>query len=230
MSIARQSFTNLLVTLCVVLVVALAALLFKPDPPATVPRTSGPSGIPVAVPVASPDGSPTELEHLQLLTDAKWVETTGHSADTFRISTGGSEQVFCLYFVDALENTFTDIARVKQQAAFFTGATHEAVIESGRDAAKEAAQLLRTRPFKLWTRWQKVPGTDRYFAMLSIEHEAGRWSYLDEILVSKGYAQAEGATAIPPDGQRSLEAHITQLRKQAGAAREKRSGIWSRIR
>jgi len=230
MSIARQSLTNLLVTLCVVLLVALGAVLFKPEPPATVPRSQGPAGVPVAIPVAAPETGQPEMEVLQLLDGAALAEVPIISADTFRLRAVGKEHVFCLYFVEALENSFSDIARVKQQAAFFTGATQEAIVESGRDAAKEAARLLASHPFKVWTRWQKVPGTDRFFAMIAVEMESGRWTYLDEVLVGKGFAQAEGAVTLLPDGKRSMESHLTQLRKLAGAAREQRLGIWSRIR
>jgi len=60
--------------------------------------------------------------------------------------------------------------------------------------------------------------------------ERGRWSYLDEVLVGKGFAQAEGAVTSPPDGQRTLESHLTQLRTLSKSAREHRLGIWSRIR
>ncbi len=230
MSIARQSLTNLLVTLCVVLLVALGALLFKPEPPATVPRTKAHTDVPLALPVAAPSSGQAESEEFQELDGVSLSEAPVVSADTFRLRVGGKEHVFCLYFIEALENTFNDLARIKQQAAFFTGATHEAIVESGRHAVKEAAQLLGSRPLKVWTRWQKVQGTDRYFAIIAIELEKGRWTYLDEVLVGKGLAQPEGKVTPLPDGKRTTEEHLVQLRKLARAAREQRLGIWSRIR
>lgn len=230
MSIARQSLANLLITLCVVLLVALGAVVFKPEPPATVPRTTLPTDVPVALPVAAPSSDQPESEELQQLEGVSLSEAPVVSADTFRLRVSGKEHIFCLYFIEALEDSFNDLSRIKQQAAFFTGATHEAIVESGRYAVKEAAQLLGSRPFKVWTRWQRVQGTDRYYAIIAIEMEKGRWTYLDEVLVGKGFAQPEGKVTPLPDGKRSVEDHLAHLRKLARAAREQRLGIWSRVR
>jgi endonuclease YncB( thermonuclease family) len=229
MSASRQSFISLLVTLGVVATVAVLAIVFRRESTVTVPHRVL-DQVPAAIPVTANPSTASAPGDLQLVSDARFVDAAGNSGDTFRFRTGDQEQVFLLYFADALEDSFSDVARLKTQTEFFTGATQEAVVEAGRDATRQALQLLKTHPVRVWTKWQKAPKTDRYYAMVAVEIKPGEWMYFDEWLMGQGLALAEGPATAPPPGGPTLDAHVTRLRSLAALARERRLGIWARMR
>lgn len=234
MSTARQSLTHFAITAGVVLFVGVLAVVFRPDPPATVPRS--PAGeVPAAIPVSStsviPSGQPRAAsEKFETYTRTRLVAATGNEADVLRIDVGEGEHVFALYFADALEAGFTHPQRLAEQAAFFSGATQEAVVETGREALKAVTDLLQNRPFKVQTRWEKLPGTDRVLALVQVRMADGKWAQLADILVGRGYARVEGVATALPDDDRSLEQYVAELRSLAKSARERRLGIWSRVK
>lgn len=234
MSTARQSLTHLAITAGVVLVVGVLAVVFRPDPPATIPRS--PTGeVPAAIPVSStsvvPSGqSQAALEKFETYMRTRLVAATGNEADVLRINIGEGEHVFALYFADALEAGFTHPQRLAEQSAYFSGATQEAVVETGREALKAVTELLHSRPFKVQTRWEKLSGTDRILALVQVQMVDGRWTHLADILVGRGYARVEGVATTLPEDSRSLEQYVAELRGLAKSARERRLGIWSRVK
>jgi endonuclease YncB( thermonuclease family) len=91
-------------------------------------------------------------------------------------------ETFRLYFVDTTESRSRG-KRSDEQAAYF-GLTRAQAIELGRQAKIFTASAL-AQPFTIYTRWRKVFGPTRYYAI--VVTPGGR--DLNELLVSSGLAR-----------------------------------------
>ena len=146
------------------------------------------------------------------LVDTKWKD-----GDSFHVTSNGKEFIFRLYFVDTPEdeNRFPD--RVAEQAAYF-GCTSERALEIGAMAAEYTTELLKQKPFTVYTLWQDALGSSkqqRFYAIV----ETGKGN-LAELLVSQGLARIYGKRIQLPDGTDSR----TYLEKLAGI-KEKALGL-----
>ena len=209
----------------------LATVIFRRDPPPTVPRTDAPqaSAQPAAQSPVSAVPIRSVSERFEQIANPKLADDQGNKADTLRINIDGQVHSFSLYFVDALDNDFNDKEKVKDQAAFFGNTTSEAVVETGRDAYRTVANQLSTRPFRVLTRWERAHNSPNYLALIMVQKEDGQWTYLADMLVKQGYARISGITTPLPDDARAMEDYLVELRKHADYARERHLGIWSRV-
>ena len=228
----RESLLNLAITCALVLVVALVAVFLRSH-----------RGTPVAIPVAvatpvtgggSTANSPA-LAHpiedrFQAFPKAALIASTSNEADTLRIRVGNEEQVFVLYFVDALDASLAHTQRVDAQAQYFGKTTRETVVAGGQAALNYVQTLLRDRPFKVLTRWERVPNLDRYYALIVVDYEPGKPAYLADLLVKNGYAWAGSLTTPLPDDKRTPNSYALELNKHAQYAREHKLGIWSMVK
>ncbi|MBL9146749.1 MAG: thermonuclease family protein [Verrucomicrobiaceae bacterium] len=233
----RETITNLAITCAVILAVAVLALILKAGRPT-------PVAIPVAVsPVVKEDktivandaeqaGRSLRKPSEKFLTfpNPDLVQGTSGEADSFQFRIGGEVLTFTLYFVDALDSSEAHPQRVGGQARFFGKATTAAITQTGQEAYAYVMNLLKTRAFHLLTRWEAQPNTDRYYALILVEYEKGNWTYLQDLLVRQGFARVDGITTPLPDDKRSVETYLSQLRDHARHAREKRLGIWARVK
>jgi hypothetical protein len=80
------------------------------------------------------------------------------------------------------------------------------------------------------TRWEKVPNTERYYAIIRVEYEPGKWAYLADLLMRQGYARINGLQTPLPDNTPTVENYIGELMTHAKYARQKKLGIWSRVK
>jgi endonuclease YncB( thermonuclease family) len=134
------------------------------------------------------------------------------------------------YFIDALETTSTHPTRVQDQARYFGKAAPADVTLTGKEALEYVSTLLRTRPFHVLTRWELVPNMDRYYALIFVEYEKGKWTYLSDLLVRQGFARVDGVTTALPDDPRDETAYLVDLKQHASYARQKRVGIWAKVK
>jgi endonuclease YncB( thermonuclease family) len=225
-----RSLSNLGITVGIVVAVVALAVFFKPAQPAT--RARQPSAQPEVAAAAS--SAPTASvqrpvrDQFETFTSPRLVDAAANEADSLRMEVSGVEEVFTLYFVDALETTFNHPDRLREQASIFGGATPEAVVETGREALKEVTRLLRERPYRLFTRWESLAQNGRYLALVQVQQENGKWAWLSETLVRQGYALVDGVTTPLPDDPAPMQHHLATLREGAKYAKERRLGIWSR--
>lgn len=229
----RESLLNLVITCVLVLVVALVALFLRN-------HRSAPMAIPVAV--AAPVDSPAMtssgaasvahkvIDRFRSFPNAKLIPAANNEADTLRIQVDGEEQVFTLYFVDAIDASLTNTQQVADQARFFGGTTRDITIACGRAALHYVQTLLQDRPFLVQTRWEKVPNLDRYYALIIVEYEPGKRAYLADLLVKSGYARLGSLSTPLPDDKRTPASYALELNNHVKYAREHRLGIWSMIK
>ena len=223
----RESLLNLAITCVVVLIVALVAILLKES------RGKPPAAIPVTVygnPVVDQGIAPARPVSPRFLafSNAVFVESRANEADTMRLRLGDEENVFVLYFVDALEATGNSPQRIAEQARWFGGVSQQTVVDYGVEAAGYVAELLKTKPFSLLTRWEGVPNSTRYYAMIVVESEPGNRVYLADLLLAKGYARIHGVSTSMPEGSKPMEDYLLDAKNLAKKAMDRRLGVWAK--
>jgi len=222
----RDTLLNLAITCVLVLIIVLVAILLKESRPA--PLSALPVGVAQLAPGQGGNGSPLPQSEFKVYPRAKFVESRTNEADSLRIKVSDSEDehVFVLYFVDAVDASWTHPQRVQEQARYF-GVSGERVVIEGQRAMQYVAQLLQSRPFSVMTRWEQVPERSRFYALILVEHIPGNWVYLADLLVQQGYARVAGVTTHLPSDSRTLNDYALELqalRRQAEAAK---AGIWA---
>jgi endonuclease YncB( thermonuclease family) len=229
----RQALINLAITCALVLLVVLIALFLRSRQPP-----------PVAVPIAkatqvqgTQTASSVDTKHKARPVAARFLtfpnpelaDTGTLEADTLQFRLSDGQPVFSLYFVDALEAAVQSSGQIADQARYFGKASPEAIVETGKEALAYVTSLLKTKTFHLLTRWERSPSTERYYALILVEYEKGRWTYLSDLLVRQGFARVSGVTTPLPDDKRSLDTYLNELKNHAKYAREKRLGIWAKV-
>jgi endonuclease YncB( thermonuclease family) len=235
----RETFTNLLITFALVLLIVAGALLLRDrrDVPAAIPvAASTPQtevrqerAVAIAEPVAESKMAHNMTDQFRTYEQPALINSSADEADTLQFRVDGSVQRFVLYYVDALESSPTHPERLAKQASYFGHATPEIVLQTGREAHAYVQDLLKAKPFRLLTCWEQQKNTERYYALILVELEKGRWTYLSDLLVRQGLAWIDGWGA-PFDDTRTVVAHLSELRVHARFARENRLGIWAKIK
>jgi endonuclease YncB( thermonuclease family) len=221
----RETLLNLAITSVLVLIVALVAVLLResrPGPVAAIP-------IAVAQPTLEPEQVRTSGPEFDRLMDVAFVDSRANEADTLRFRIGRKEEVFRLYYIDALEASWTHPQRIAEQSRYFGHASREDVVAVGEEAVRYVAQLLATKPYQVLTRWESVPNLARYYALIIVEMKPGEWVYLSDLLIQKGFARLNGVTTYLPEDSRSIETYIHELQGLARDARSQKRGIWAKV-
>lgn len=224
----RETLLNLAITCVLILIIALVAMLLREsrqEPVAAVPVASAGA----AAKPASPEESRPVLSKFVALANPEFIDSRANEADALRIRVGGEEHIFVLYFIDAIETSLTNSSRVADQARWFGNTHAQAVVEMGQEAVAYVRDLLTTHPFSVLTRWERVPSTTRYYALVVVEYESGKRAYLADLLVRKGYARIWGiSTFLPENDKRTMEDYLHELNDLAKKARNERRGIWAK--
>lgn len=230
----RAAISNGIMTMVIVFFMLLLGMLLKARYRLPSERTTGTDGdVPKAVPVAMPveerihEARAYKQGDWWVLPSPQLVESRANEADTLRIKSGPKEDVFVLYFVDAAETSATRLGRVREQSSFFNRTSQERVIEAGVEARDFVVDLLTRHPFKVYTKWGRVPESERYYAFITVELEPGRQTDLGELLVRKGYAAPLGQQTAPlPPQLPAPERYTALLGAALTAAKSERAGAW----
>ena len=122
-----------------------------------------------------------------------------------------------------------EVTRVREQSTFFSKASQEDVLKTGLQAQAYVRELLKSHPFKVYTKWGRVPESERYYAFITVEMEKGQPPYdLGEILVRKGFAAPLGQQTAPlPQPLPPSDRYVAQLGTAMTAARNEHAGAWA---
>lgn len=230
----RAAISNFIMTVVILFFMLMLGMLLKaryrlPSEAKGEAADSVPKAIPVAIPVeetvyetrAYKEGDWWVLPHPEL------VVSRASEPDTLRIRSGPKEDVFTLYFVDAAETTWMRPRRLRDQAEFFRKTPDDQVIEAGGKALSWVTDLLSKHRFTVYTKWGRVPETERYYAFIKVEVEPGKFEDLGEMLVRRGYASPAGQQTRPmPESLPPVERYIASLGKAMAQAKAERSGLW----
>jgi hypothetical protein len=215
---------NLSITAALVLVIVLGGILLRENQSKAV-SAAGAHGKSTPAAGTAPKDS---VEHFQILPSPALVESRANEGDTLRIRYGNEEHIFVLYFADALETTMNHPQLVAEQGRYFGKAADKVILETGNEAAAYVAQLLKERPFDVLTKWERVPNTVRYYAIIKVHLPEGP-VYLADLLISKGFAWVHGIPTDLPDDKRDLPTYVVELSTLARKARESQAGIWEHL-
>jgi hypothetical protein len=234
----RAAISNGIITVVIVFFMVLLGLLLKAryrlpserPVPKAIAVTEVPKAVPVAVPVqeAVHEARAFRQGDWWVLPAPELVESRANEADTLRIKSGPKEDVFVLYFVDAAEISPTRVTRIREQSTFFSKATQENVLRIGQEAQQFVRGLLTKHPFKVYTRWGRVPESERFYAFIMVEIEKGKPYDLGELLVRKGFAAPLGQQTAPlPPPLATSDKYVAKLGTAMEAARTERAGAWA---
>jgi endonuclease YncB( thermonuclease family) len=235
----RAAISNGIITLVIVFFMILLGLLLKAryrlPSERPVPKAIAVGEVPKAVPIAMPveetihEARAYKQGDWWVLPAPELVDSRANEADTLRVRSGPKEDVFVLYFVDAAETSATRVTRVREQSSFFSRAPQDEVLKIGGQAQQFVRELLTRHPFKVYTKWGRVPESERYYAFITVELEKGRPPFdLGEILVRKGFAAPLGQQTAPlPPQLPPSEKYVAQLGTAMTAARSERAGAWA---
>ncbi len=225
----RTVMLNLSITTVLVLVIVLGGILLRESKSKVVPAVKAPvAGVPGRT-LPDEGGVPKEaVDRFQILPSPALVESRANEADTLRIRYGNEEHIFVLYFADALETTMNHPQLVAEQGRYFGKAADKTILEIGNEAAVYVAQLLKDQHFNILTKWERVPNTVRYYAVIKVQQPTGP-VYLADLLIHKGYAWVHGIPTELPDDNRDLPTYVVELSTLAKKARESKAGIWSKV-
>ncbi len=158
----------------------------------------------------------TRLENCRLLPNS------ANDGDSFKISAAGRELVVRLYFADCPETVQRSASpdRIADQARYFGGISNDAVIAAGQQARNFTANLLRSTRFTVFTRWERVFDSHRFYAHVSLPTTPNSPADLAERLVAAGLARIHTTGADHPLGtsERQQHQHLRSLERIAKAA------------
>lgn len=233
----RAAISNGIITLVIVFFMVLLGLLLKARyrlpserPVKAIAVAEVPKAIPVAVPVqeAVHEARAYKQGDWWVLPAPELVDSRANEADTLRIKSGPKEDVFVLYYVDAAETSATRVTRIREQSTFFSRAPQNDVLKTGLEAQEFVRELLKRHHFKVYTKWGRVPESERYYAFITVELEKGKEFDLGEILVRKGFAAPLGQQTAPlPPQLPPSDRYAAQLGTAMSAARNERAGAWA---
>jgi endonuclease YncB( thermonuclease family) len=160
------------------------------------------------------------------------VDHQNNDGDNYQIrQPDGRIDEFRLYFVDTPESSLTRSSDgntngelIAQQAEYFGGNSSDESIRLGAEAKEFTLSLLKANPFMIFTRHEKVDESGRFYCHLRVDID-GQSSWLDEVLVEKGYARIINQPADLPDGSKA-ESHRTLLQQLEASAKNRKAGGW----
>jgi endonuclease YncB( thermonuclease family) len=164
-----------------------------------------------------------EIERLQPLSGVRFIDAETNDGDSFVVDHEGQKLVLRLYFVDCAEKREYKLVagRLKDQAGYFGGLSIPQTLKLGQQARAFTADLLRSRAFTVFTRWERVYDSDRIYAVIVFEDGED----LAHKLVQAGLARIHTKGVNMPNGRKAndYENHLRDVEKEARAAKR---GAW----
>jgi len=164
-----------------------------------------------------------EIERLQPLSGVRFIDAETNDGDSFVVDHEGQKLVLRLYFVDCAEKREYKLVagRLKDQAGYFGGLSIPQTLKLGQQARAFTADLLRSRAFTVFTRWERVYDSDRIYAVIVFEDGED----LAHKLVQAGLARIHTKGVNMPNGRKAndYENHLRDVEKEARAAK---LGAW----
>lgn len=165
------------------------------------------------------------------LDHCEFYQGSHSDGDSIEVRRDGKHYVFRLYFVDCLEKNPASRVRRAAQARYF------GISEAPESPALRAAYLASgftkdqlSRPFTVYTRWQRVDADGGNPAIRAFV-ETADGKDLSLLLVSHGLAvirYGRKAVSDHPDG-RTIGKFSSELRKAESEARSTKRGAWGLV-
>lgn len=172
------------------------------------------------------DGSEERVGDYVVLSECRLVDDKYNDGDSFKIKTGdGRTLVVRIYFVDAPESRDKPYAdhrkRVKEQGRYFGGLDYEESLVLGKRAKDEVVSRLKGKTFKVYTTWEEVYDSGRYYAFVELADEGWWHEYLVRNGLGRIHTKGEG---LPTGG--SWNDQRRKLRDLEKEAKARKAGGW----
>lgn len=168
-----------------------------------------------------------EVQILQPLSGVRFIDDDTNDGDSFVVEHEGQRLVLRLYFVDCAEKREYKLVagRLKDQAGYFGGLSIPQTLKLGQQAKAFTADLLRSQPFTVFTRWERVYDSGRIYAVIMFEDGQD----LAHKLVHAGLARIHTKGVTMPNGRKAndYENHLREVEKEAKASKR---GAWGMSR
>ena len=162
----------------------------------------------------------------ETLSPCHLVTNHNNDGDSFVVSHEGRTHTFRLYFVDCPETHLRrdNGDRLEDQAHYFQLPSPEAAASVGQAATAFVDALLQ-RPFTVVTHWERVFDSQRFYAQVIVQTDAGASRDLAELLVEHGYARifTKGANLPHAVGEGQFKQRLHALESASRAAQK---GAW----
>lgn len=236
----RAAINNGVITLVIVFFMIMVGMLLKAryrlttnEAQVTQEESSVPKAIPVTIATVPEDEQVQEARAYRqgewwVLPHPELVISRANEADTLRIRSGPKEDIFVLYFVDALEVRSTRPQKLREQETFYQNVQGRKLLQLGGEALAWVSDTLRKYPFVVYTMWNRVQDTERSYAMIRVEMEPGKTYDLGELLVRRGFASPAGMqiNSLPESGP-SKDEYLKSLGRALTQAKVNRAGAWA---
>ena len=166
-----------------------------------------------------------ESHGFDLLQSATVAPHRNNDGDSFHISHLGKEFEIRLYFVDTPEKYIADhnTERLRHQGEYFSSElSFDDTISIGLKAKEFTNQLLQNQRFDVFTTWEAVYDSGRFYAFVQLADG----KFLSEHLIENGLARIYTKGVSAPNGMSTgdFKRHLKLLEDQA---RSQKVGGWS---
>jgi endonuclease YncB( thermonuclease family) len=249
---SRRTGLSVLITVGIMLGLGVVAAVHRrqiPPPAAETTHQIAPTGSVSAISLtpddfpANPLDPPPKAEW-EVLPSCRLLPNKTNAAHYFHVTRGpaparahqsdlgGDPFVFQLYGVEAPEATTASDDEVAEQSRYFGLAEHldeeesaERLGELGQQAWAAVAHLL-SRPFAVFTRWERRPDSHYFYAFVYLKDDDGTRRFLQDWLVEHGYAIiTRPSLGRLPNGQKG-EQFLEDLEVLQHSAQQRKSGAW----
>ncbi len=155
------------------------------------------------------------------------VNGRNNDGDSFLVRHGDETYELRLYYADCPEKYRHQYngERLAEQGAYFGGLSEKETIRIGEQARDYTLDLLRESVFTVYTKWEKVYDSGRFYAFVRVRDTEGNEAYLHELLVARGLARihTKGINLLDGTPWKAQKARLAKLEKTARAAKR---GAW----
>ena len=172
-----------------------------------------------------PTGSKQARKVFEVILGARLHDHPDNDGDSFHIDHDGQTHEFRLYFADCPEKKRHALngERLAQQGQYFGGLSEAETVAVGQQAKTLTQRLLSTQSFTIYTKWQGVYNSGRYYAFIVFADGED----LSAKLIRAGLARIHTGGTTLPDG-RSVSSYQKQLRGLEQFAQTQHSGAWAK--
>ncbi len=175
-----------------------------------------------------PEASPKQASKVfEVILGARIHDHPDNDGDSFHLDHNGQTHEFRLYFADCPEKRRHPFNgdRIAEQGQYFGGLSEAETVYIGQQAKSFALSLLSAQSFTIYTKWQGVYNSGRYYAFIVFTDGED----LSAKLIRAGLARIHTSGTTLPDG-RSVSDYQKQLRGLEQFARVQQMGAWRKHR
>ncbi len=169
-----------------------------------------------------------------VLENCRLVSHRNNDGDSFFIQHGNRKIELRLYFVDCPEKYLSDDYRnqrdrVAEQGREMGGLSLDQTVAIGQKAKKFVEELLDGKSFTVYTYWEEVFSSDRYYGFVRLP---GLKKFLGDELVAQGLARihtkgpGSKQKPVPTPDKKSFHQHRDNLYRIERTAKSAKRGAW----